>query len=362
MSRSPCFPPPHLRAGLALLVAACGGGSTSTGPTPATGSLTVTIEGATAGTPSVQVTGPGGFAQTVTTTTTISALTPGAYVVTAADLGDVGLRYVASPRTSNPTVTGGAAAAASIAYALPVSPRSTTDRTDEVTGAQLKMLYVVPSDGVDRGRDTSGVVQRSVSSWQRWLASQSSGRYLRLDTFGGGADIQFVRLPRTDAVYRAFGTFIRDTMEKDLTTLGVTTSTQKLYLAYYDGGHVDRCASAANPPRLAGRLAALYLQGTITGGPNCNTNNFAASPTAAPAYLEFVAAHEVMHLLGFVSAGAPDHGFSGHTITDPNDLMYAGTAPWTPSRFDQPRRNYFNPAGLAAGVGNFATSPYVIAP
>jgi hypothetical protein len=151
-------------------------------------------------------------------------------------------------------------------------------------------------------------------------------------------------------------------MENDLTTLGVTTNAQKLYLAYYDGGHVDRCASAAYPPLLPGRLAALYLQGTISGGPNCSANNFAVSPTAAPGYLEFVGAHEVMHLLGFVSPGAPDHGFSGHTITDPNDLMYAGTAPWTPSRFDQPRRNYFNPSGMAAGVGNFATSPYVIAP
>jgi hypothetical protein len=60
-----------------LLAAACGGGSGGTGPTLATGALTVAITGATAGTRSVQVTGPGGFAQTLTTTTTISALAPG---------------------------------------------------------------------------------------------------------------------------------------------------------------------------------------------------------------------------------------------------------------------------------------------
>jgi hypothetical protein len=280
------------------------------------------------------------------------------YTIAAATVSDVSLRYAAITRTI--TVAAGATASSAVTYALPVGTRVTTDRADDATGNQLKVLYALPSDGVDRGLDTLGVLQRSVSSWQRWLSTQTSGRVLRLDTFGGGLDVQFVRLPRTDAVYRAFGAAIRDSLEKDLTTAGLSVNAQKLYLAYYDGGHIDRCGSSAYPPLLPGKVAALYLQGTIAGGPNCNTNAFALTPTAAPGYLEFVGVHETMHLLGLVSSGAPDHGFTGHTITDPSDLMYAGSAPWTPSKFDQARRNYFNPAGLGAGLLNFATSVFTV--
>lgn len=322
--------------------------------------MTITAPGV--GTPSIQVNGPAGYSQTLAAGTTLNGLAPGAYTVTAQDIADVGLRYSVSPRTSSVTVTAGGTASVALAYALPVASRVTTDRADEVTGAQVKIVYALPSDGVDRGRDTAGVLQRSTSSWQRWLAAQTGGRYFRLDTFNGGADVLFARLPRTDAVYRAFGGAIRDSIEKDLVAAGIATNAQKLYLTYYDGGHIDRCASAAWPPALVGRVGALYLQGTIPGGANCNTNSFAASPSAAPGYLEFLAAHEMMHLLGAVSTGAPDHGLSGHTINDPTDLMYAGTSAWRPSKFDQARRNYFNPAGLPSGLGNFATSTFVVTP
>jgi hypothetical protein len=355
---------PTARLLMLTFAAACGGAkdSVGTGPGATTGTLTVTVSGASAGVPSLQVTGPAGFAQTLTATTTINSLAPGAYTITAADLRDVGLRYQPDTRTVASTVTAGGTATATITYALPIAPRVSTDRSDEVTGAQVKLVYALPSDGVDRGRDTAGVLQRSTSSWQRWLATQTGGRYFRLDTFGGGADILFIRLPRTDAVYRAFGAQIRDEIERDLVAAGVATNTQKIYLTYYDGGHIDRCASAAWPPALPGRVGAIYLQGTIPGGSNCNNNPFVATPTATPGYLEFLAPHELMHLLGTVATGAPDHGFSGHTINDPADLMYAGTSPWRPATFDAGRRNYYNPAGLPAGLGNFATSPYVVVP
>jgi len=324
------------------------------------GALTVSIGGLPSDrTGSAIVTGPG-VTNTLTATGTVARLAPGTYTITPSPVADVSLRYAAATRTV--TVSAGITATTGVTYALPIGARITTDRADDITGNQLKVLYALPSDGVDRALDTLGVLQRSVSSWQRWLSAQTTGRVMRLDTFGGGLDVQFVRLPRTDAQYRAFGALIRDSIEKDLAAAGVSTNTQKLYLTYYDGGHIDRCGSAAYPPLLPGRVAAIYLQGTITGGPNCNTNAFAATPTSTPGYIEFVGAHETMHLLGLVSAAAPDHGFTGHTITDPNDLMYAGSAPWTPSRFDQQRRNYFNPSGFTGAILNFATSPFVTTP
>ncbi len=323
-----------------------------------TGALTVSIGGLPSDRAGSAVVTGAGVTNTLTATGTVARLAPGAYTITVTPVSDVSLRYAASTRTV--TVSAGATASSAVTYALPIGARTSTDRADDTGGNQLKVLYALPSDGVDRGLDTLGVLQRSVSAWQRWLSAQTTGRVLRLDTFGGGLDVQFVRLPRTDAVYRAYGALIRDSIEKDLTSAGVSANSLKLYLTYYDGGHIDRCGSAAYPPLLPGRVAAIYLQGTIAGGPNCNTNAFAATPTSAPGYIDFVGAHETMHLLGLVSAAAPDHGFTGHTITDPNDLMYAGTAPWTPSKFDQPRRNYFSLTAFPAGILNFATSPFVI--
>ena len=324
------------------------------------GALSITSLGLPADrSPNISITGPSG-ALTVGADRTIGRLPGGTYTIAPQPVGDVSLRYIGANRTL--AVVAGVTTTVSIAYGLNILQRSVSDRSDDASGAQLKVLYVMPSDGIDRGLDSVGVLQRSVASWQRWLAAQTGGRFLRLDTFAGGLDVQFVRLPRTDATYTAYGALLRDSLERDLMAMGTTTNAQKLYLAYYEGGHVDRCGSAAWPPVRPGRVAALYLHGTMAGGPNCDTNAFAISATSPPGYLEFVAAHESLHLLGVVSAAAPDHGLAGHVITDPNDLMYAGALPWTPSRIDQARRNYFNPAGLGMGLINLATSAAVITP
>lgn len=344
-----------------VLLTACGGSGdkgVTNPPAATTGSLTVTVNAAAGLAPTVQVTGPGGFSRSITATTTLTGLTAGAYSVTGTDLADIGLRHVPSTRTVTATVAAGGTASATMTYALPVNARSTTDRPDEAIGSQVKLLYALPSDGVDAGRDTSGLIQRTTSSWQRWLSTQTSGRYFRLDTFNGGLDVQFVRLPRTDATYRSYGGQILDSIQKDLGTMGVSSSSTKVYLTYYEGGHIDRCASASWPPTFPGRVGAIYIHGSIPGGRNCDQNAFVTSPTAAPGYLEFLAPHELVHLMGGVGAGAPEFGLAGHTITDPTDLMYAGSLAWRPAGFDAARRNYYNPAGLPSGVVNLATSPY----
>ena len=128
--------------------------------------------------------------------------------------------------------------------------------------------------------------------------------------------------------------------------------------------------SAQSVPDVSLRYTAASRAATVTAGVtrsvavnyDCDTNPFAATSTSVPGYLEFVAVHEVLHLLGLVSLAAPDQGLSGHLTTDSSDLMYAGSARWTPSRIDQTRRNYYNPEGLPGGLGNLVTSPFVITP
>jgi len=237
------------------------------------------------------------------------------------------------------------------------SSRATTDRPDDITGQQVHVVYVAPSDGSDRGLDTNGTLVNTVGSWQNWLSGQAGGRVFRLDTHQGALDITFVRLARSNATMTSYGAYVRDTIEKDLTTLGLVVA-PKIYAVYYDGGSTFACGGGAWPPALPGLVGALYLQGTPPGAA-CNTNAFATSPTAAPAYLEFSMIHELMHTLGFISSSAPHFTAAGHVSDSPTDLMYAGSSPWAPSTLDVGHDDYYNPAGLAVGILNLSASSYL---
>lgn len=305
----------------------------------------------------VAVTGPGGFAQQATASTVLKNLVPGDYMVTPAAAANVGLAYQAA--AASVTVTAGNLAVRAVAWALPVLARSTTDRADGDPSAKVKLVYAVTSDATDRQMDTDGTIHRSVSSWQRWLSAQTGGRALRLDTSQGALDIAFVRLARTDAAYAGYGTTMRDSLEKDMAALGFNQA-DKLYLVFFDGINTTSCGSAPHVPDLPGQVAGVYLRGLPPGAAGCATNPIAASPTAAPGYLEFVSLHEVLHMLGIVSVWAPSFIPGNHVGDDPSDLMYAGASPWTPSRLDQGRQNYYNPAGLPNGIANLATSPYLM--
>ena len=353
-----------LGSGLAVatLLSGCGGSDGGTAPPPSgtTGAIQITVSGLPSDvTSSVLITGPSGYSTTVTTTQTLSNLAPGAYVVTPAGVADRSIGYAAAAVTV--TVNAGATTQSGAAYTLKVLPRSTTNRTDVTTLSRVKVIYALPSDGVDRNLDTDGTLHRTLSSGQRWLASQTANRSFRYDVADGGLDIAFVRLPRTDAQYYGYNGFIRDSIEKDLKAVGWNQASVVL-LVYYDGRHVDRCASAAWPPALPGNVAAIYLKGLPNAANGCAVQPFAASATAAPGYIDFTALHELFHSIGVVSTSAPNHALSGHVGNDPTDLMYAGTQVWRPAVVDITKTNYYNNTGLAAGVTNFKDSPYVVTP
>lgn len=327
--------------------------------TASSGAFSVVIEGLPGGVaPAVQLTGPGGFTQNLAASATLTNLAPGSYTVTAPVAADLGVGYSATSGATE--VTAGATAARTITYALAVNARSAVDRTDESAQPQVKFLYVLPADAVDRAFDTDRTIHRTVSSWQRWFAGQANGRRFRFDTFQGALDIAFVRLARTDAQYAGYGITMRDSLEKDLAALGFN-SAAKAYAVYFDGINTTACGSAPRPPALPGRIAGLYLRGTPPGAAACATNPLAASATAAPGYLEFVMVHEILHILGVVDAAAPNHAFDGHVGNDPRDLMYAGVQPWAPSLLDATRTNYFNTTSLG-GLINLAQSPYLVVP
>src|SRR5262249_13402169 len=94
--------------------------------------------------------------------------------------------------------------------AAPVTQRASVDRPDDVSGNQIHVMYVLPSDGVDQQLDINGTIATSVAAFQKWLAGQTRGQRLRLDTYQRTLNITFFRLSRSDAQISSFGAFVRD--------------------------------------------------------------------------------------------------------------------------------------------------------
>jgi Metallo-peptidase family M12B Reprolysin-like len=86
------------------------------------GNLALTINGlGTSGTAAVTVTGPGGYGQPVTATTTLTGLTPGTYDVTAGNVNaSCGTLYTPGPATQSATIISGGTTSATVNY----SPQS----------------------------------------------------------------------------------------------------------------------------------------------------------------------------------------------------------------------------------------------
>lgn len=84
-----------------------------------TGRLTVSVSGLPGGVnASVSVSGPSGFAQNVTSSTTLESLTAGTYTIAASDVSSGGSTYAPATASQTVAVTAGATASKSVAYAV----------------------------------------------------------------------------------------------------------------------------------------------------------------------------------------------------------------------------------------------------
>ncbi len=235
--------------------------------------------------------------------------------------------------------------------------RVTEDRPDDNPGYQVHINYVLPMDGVDEGLDTNGTLATSVGAWSAWMAEQTGGPTLRLDTCDGALDVRFFQIQQTEAELKANGVFIRDAIEDAMSAAGLLDE-KKIEVVFYGGDAAETCGGGAWPPALVGQVGAIYLKGTFADPtiPACASNPVGASPDT-PGYIEFATLHEVLHTMGIVPTCAPHQVLSGHTSDSPTDLMYAGNQPWQPSVLDVGHDDYYQ-HGIV-GCPDLATSVFM---
>ena len=273
---------------------------------------------------------------TIATTQATSAATTVATVGTAATAQASSVATTASTQaTTQPTVatTTSTTVSTTVTTTSVVAARAVADRADDFSGPQIHVIYMsgaIPGgQSTDRNLD-GGAIQTSLAASQGWLQG-SIGKQLRIDTFQNAIDITYMRSDYDQTALGAKGETSWYWIEQDLIDHSLEAA-NKYYLVYYDGAITTSCGNAARPPAIGGRVAVVFLR-----APNCQSLTTSVN---APGYLEFVALHEVFHVLGAVPDCAAGSTGDGH-LTNPNDLMYHGGGVWSPTGVDVSHTAYW---------------------
>ncbi len=224
-----------------------------------------------------------------------------------------------------------------------IATRSLIDRTDDVLGAQIHLIYTLPKDAEDKNWDTNGQIKKWIDQSQDWLTSQINKK-LRYDTYQNDLDISFLKSGLTLSQMRSkvgYETDYKDALLPVLMKEFLAQSPNRDYksspktyiFVFSENLASDFCGYAYN-------FSAMGLG--FTGG-NCwkGTQDDSTSPYGM-SWPAKTLLHESIHAFGV------DH------ICDSNsDLMWGkpeceGEFKYGPIAIDVDRRDYFG--GAKGGV------------
>ncbi len=131
---------------------------------------------------------------------------------------------------------------------------------------QIRVVYAIPSDGVDNFAQDASSIASDVSAIDGWWRGQDPSRTPRFDLYPfpgctttfGGLDLGFVRLPRPGSDYIDPAGVRLQLLAIDL---GVSTSSSVKTLAYYDGPITDSqvCGTSFTGPQSGGPLGSSFV-------------------------------------------------------------------------------------------------------
>lgn len=223
---------------------------------------------------------------------------------------------------------------------------SPIDRPDATTGRQFHAVVALPSDAPDTFAADANRMADDVASIESWWQGQDPTRIPRFDTaaFPGGAclDISFLRLPDPAGSYSmssaSDASLTFSTLLRQLQQAGMQNQYKK-YLVYVDGiGTADDliCGTGEGDFDTGPAYALVWLATCAPSG-------------ATPVPKDQVAAHEMLHSLGALPAGAPHacQGDSGHPCDSTTDVLYPYTSglPLTSYVLDYNHDDYYGHSG-----------------
>ena len=188
---------------------------------------------------------------------------------------------------------------------------ATADRPDIVTGAQVHAIYATPADGPDNFAAFANALADDTAAIDAWWRGQDPARTLRFDLARfptcTGLDVTSARLSLTGATVASGGSGAFGAIVGSLGSLGYFHPFKR-YLVYYDGPPFDPsvCGTASGQFDRGPSMAVVWLN-ACPDGPR-----------------DYVAAHELLHSLGALPAGAPHPCSvrdSGHACDSPLDIL-----------------------------------------
>lgn len=190
--------------------------------------------------------------------------------------------------------------------------RTLIDQKDEKLGFQIHAVYVVPSDGIGRERDSSGQISTWLKQGSTWLDSQA-GDHWQIDTAAGIPDVTFFHSKYSSNILRnsdnGLATLLSKEMGSKLLPAGTNRKTYIFFIevptfitqtgdASYKGGILCGLSQVATDPVRRAIVA--------TGAPDVQECSGHADTLDWPAA---VATHETIHTFGI------------HHVTTPHDIM-----------------------------------------
>jgi len=215
------------------------------------------------------------------------------------------------------------------------SGESPIDRPDATTGRQVHAVWAVPADGADTFATGAPKLADDLASITSWWTGQDPTRVPRIDdavfTMGTCADISFVRLPSPGSAYVGANVAYAQ-IAATLAGAGLGSAYKK-YVVYYDGPSVQTnvCGTGAGEFDTGPSYAVVWLADC----PGIPTDS--------------VAAHELLHALGALPAGAPHAcpGDAGHPCDSTQDVLYPYTSgtPLSQELLDAGHDDYYGHSG-----------------
>lgn len=198
--------------------------------------------------------------------------------------------------------------------------RVMSDQPDSVNGFQVKIIYVIPSDGIDHSYDTNGYIARVLEEGNKFLRSQI-GLQIPIDKNVTGYDVQFLKSKQPTSYFLS-AKYLDDELLAESLLLENPGSNRKSYIFFID---VEILANglACGYASIGGMTAVIAIGSECTRESH-NLKNYAAHTWP----------HELMHNFGVE-----------HSPDDPCDFMRGektlGTCPWsTPWTIDKERTRY----------------------
>jgi Divergent InlB B-repeat domain len=191
------------------------------------------------------------------------------------------------------------------------SGEQTANRPDTVTGRQVRTFVVVPADGADNFQVSAGQVADDVTSFSSWWTGQDPTRVPRFDLadFSGVncLDTAFLRLAQPAAALSTASLLFDDIIRELGSSVNSVYSKE---LVYYDGPAPEVNVCGVGGGSFTGPGVAIVVPAGCPGVPT-----------------DTVAAHELLHAMGALPAGAPHPcpGDSGHPCDSTTDILYPYT-------------------------------------